>query len=70
MVCPSVLTDRTQQASTEPKRSLSMVPRLWPALPPERRRQLAQELARLLCLIRAPALAGLENSHADGDIHR
>ena len=50
----------------------SAVPRLWPALPPETRRRLAQELARLLRpprtgsrIIAAPAAAGTEAIHAD-----
>lgn len=47
------------------------VPRLWPALPPETRRQLARELALLLRLIGAPAPAGgMETSNVDRDACR
>ena len=50
----------------------SAVPRLWPALPPETRRRLAQELARLLRSVQTrsriaadPAAVGTEATHAD-----
>ena len=45
------------------------VPRLWPALAPETRRQLARELALLLRLIGAPA-GGMETSNVDRDARR
>lgn len=46
-------------------------PRLWPALAPETRRQLARELALLLRLIGAPAPAGgMETSNVDRDACR
>jgi hypothetical protein len=65
MVCPSLSTSRLRKAPRQPARFRSTPPRLWPALPAETQRQLAQELARLLRLIGTPASADLETRHAD-----
>ena len=60
------------QVPTPATSTASAVARLWPALPPETRRRLAQELARLLGptrprrrIIAAAAAAGTEATHAD-----
>ena len=67
MVCPSLSTNHPRKAPTQPARLRSAPPRLWPALPLEKQRQLARELARLLRPIGTPASAGLEMRHADRD---
>jgi hypothetical protein len=65
-------TRAPHQVPTPAISASSAVPRLWPALPPETRRRLAQELARLLGptrtrsrTIAAPMAAGTEATHAD-----
>jgi hypothetical protein len=70
MVCLSLSTSRPHKTPTQPAHPRSTPPRLWPALPAETQRQLAQELARLLRLIGTPASAGLETRHADRDTCR
>lgn len=50
----------------DPQPTPVAVPRLWPALPPETRRQLARELALMLRLSGAHAPAGgMETSNVD-----
>jgi len=46
----------------------SVVPRLWPALPPQARRHLALEMARLLRPLLAPATP--ESRDAEHDVRR
>ena len=65
-------TQAPHQVPTPATSASSAVPRLWPALPPETRRRLAQELARLLRSVQtrsriaaAPAAAGTEATHAE-----
>jgi hypothetical protein len=67
MDCPSLSISRPGKTPTPPAHPRSTPPRLWPALPAETQRQLAQQLARLLSLIGTPASAGLETRHADRD---
>ena len=70
MVCPSLSTSRPRKTPIQPTRCRSTLPRLWPALPTEKQRQLAQELARLLRLMSTPASADLEIRQADRDTCR